>query len=147
MEIKIEKWITEDGNSYKILKIEKCCDKILKSSNITLNSEFSEDDTYEDEKGYSVKLIRKETDYEGYTDYFYETIRFCPFCGKSIGIQIVNEVDKTDEYKTLTNEREILWKKCCKTDSRKKEQELREKVRELDNKINKILEDDDLKEE
>ena len=36
----------------------------------------------------------------------------------------------------LSKQRENLWKRCQRTDSKKKEAELREQVRRLDNQIN-----------
>jgi hypothetical protein len=69
--------------------------------------------------------------------------RYCPFCGETINIEVVNEVDKNDEYKLLQEKRSLLWKKCCKTDSKKKEYELNKQVRELDNKINSMHMSDD----
>lgn len=149
MKIKVEKWIVGHEVSYKILDIEKCCDKLINSKNISINTEFDEhEDCYnEDKMNYSVKLVRSEYDEEVGDIYYYEKVDFCPWCGKPITIEIVNEVDKTEEYKLLQEQRDALWKKCCKTDSKKKESQLREQVRELDNKINNMLTSDDFEKE
>lgn len=156
MKINVEKWITDeyDNVSYKIKSIEKCCDKLTNSENISINAEYCEgDNSYEDDS-YSVKLVRKEEEsepYENYTttNFYYEKIDFCPFCGKPIIIEISDEVvDKQEELKQLRKEREESWDKCRKTDSKNKEHELQQKVHELDNMMNEIhINDDFTKEE
>lgn len=138
MNLKVEKWTIDDDINYKILELEKCCDKLINSKNIDLYAD------YYDDYDYSVNLIREERDYDEYSEFDYEKIKFCPFCGELIIIEIVNEVDKTNEYKILKEERDISWKKCCKTDSKKKEGELRQRVWELDKNINKLLGNDSL---
>lgn len=50
-------------------------------------------------------------------------------------ISVVDEIDVYDKYKELTKHREELWKKCLRTDSKKKEFELREQVEKLDKQI------------
>ena len=160
MKIKVEKWITDeyDNVSYKIKEIHKCCDKLINSKNISANAEYCEDEhytgdnTYED-CSYSVKLVRKEEEgipWEDYTEtrFYYEKIGFCPFCGEKIEIEISDEViDKQEEITQLEKEREETWDKCRKTDSKKKEQELQKRVRQLDNKINEIHMNDDFTKE
>ncbi len=143
MKISVEKWTIDENVFYKTLKIEKCCDRVITSENITLNNEYCENDTYSDDNEYAVKLVRNEHEYDGYDETYYEKIDYCPFCGEKIEIDIVNTVDKTEEYKTLREERDLLWKKCCKTDSKKTEYKLRNQVRDLDLKINKMLQSDD----
>jgi hypothetical protein len=150
MKIKVEKWITDEygDTSYKIKSIEKCCNKLTNSMNISINNEYCEDDNYSDDNTYAVKLIRKEKEtdpWEDYsqTNYYYEKIGFCPFCGEKIEIEFIGEVDKQEELKQLQQERDEIWKKCRKTDSKKKEQEFENKVHELDSKINDILTNDD----
>lgn len=155
MKIKVEKWITDeyDNVSYKIKSIEKCCDKLTNSKNISINNKYSEgDNSYEDDS-YSVKLVRKEEEgvpWEDYieTNYYYEKIDFCPFCGSPIIIEFSDEViDKQEELKQLREERQIVWDKCCKTDSKNKEKELQQQVYELDNKMNDIHTNDDFTKE
>ena len=67
-------------------------------------------------------------------------IQFCPHCGEKIEIEVVEEIYVSEEYNQLSKQRDELWKKCQKTDSKKKENELREQVRDLDNKINGFYE-------
>ena len=67
-------------------------------------------------------------------------IQFCPHCGEKIEISVVEEIDVSDKYNELTKQREELWKKCQRTDSKKKESELRKQVRKLDDQINDFYE-------
>lgn len=148
MNIKVEKINIEDQTIYKILEIEKCCDEFINNKNICINDEIPENDENYDYKDpeYSVKIVR-EGDIESwdYSKKYYEKITFCPFCGKAIIVKIVNKRDRTEEYKSLREERDRLWKRCCETDSKKEEGLLKEQVYELDKKINKILTSDNLK--
>lgn len=151
MKIKIEKWIVDkeyNDVSYKMVGIEKCCDKILNSKNISINNEYCEDDNYSDDNTYSVKLVRQEEDRDPWEDFsqtqfYYEKIGFCPFCGDEIKIEFIGEVDKTEEYKELQKQREETWNKCRKTDSKKKENDLQKQVYELDSKLNEFHMSDD----
>lgn len=59
---------------------------------------------------------------------------------KKIEISIVDGIDVSDKYNELSKQRAELWKKCQRTDSKKKEVELREQVRELDDQINDFYE-------
>ena len=149
MNIKTEKWIIDGSISYKILEIEKCCDKLINSNNISINIKPDENEAYIlDSPEYSVKISRCEEYWEDGYDYtcdYHEKISFCPFCGELIIIKIVNEIDKTEEYKLLQEQRNMLWKKYRNTDSKKKEDELKQQVRELDMRINEMLNSDDFK--
>lgn len=148
MNIKVEKWEFDGERSYKILELTKCCDKITKSNVITLRDEYENDDDLD----YSVKLRDVNYEYDNYDrDYYdyttYESIQYCPFCGEKIDIEIVNTIDKTEEYLELKQDRSELWEKCRKTDSKKKESQLREEIYELDRKINEFHINDNFKEE
>ena len=156
MKIKVEKWITgeyENDISYKIKSIEKCCDKLTNSNNISINSEYCEGDNSYDDNSYSVKLVRKEEEqepYENYTNtcYYYEKIDYCPFCGNKIEVEISDKVvDKQEDLNQLEIERQETWDKCRKTDSKTKEHEFQQQVYELDNKMNSIHTNDDFTKE
>ena len=73
-----------------------------------------------------------EDEYEQDT---YYKINYCPFCGEPIETSVVGEEDVDNYYKSLRKQREELWKKYNKTDSKKKAQELYEQVHKLDNQI------------
>lgn len=146
MKIKIEKWIFDDTCSYKVKSIKKCCAEILDSNLIDLVYDYDN----EDDTDYSVKLIDRRHEYDGYDkDYYdytvYENIYYCPFCGEKIEIEIVSVINKNKEYCELKNQRTSLYYKYNETDSIKKRDILREQVRELDNKINEFHINGDLK--
>ena len=119
-----------------------CCDEIQNDKAIVFTYEdLVHSDDYWDGKTYIPQFCASHT--EVITEYDYEweqtdnyPIKFCPHCGEKIQISIVNEVDVSDKYNELTKQREELWKKCQRTDSKKKESELREQVRKLDKQIN-----------
>jgi hypothetical protein len=154
MKIKVEKWIVDGTISYKIVSIDKCCDKLVNSSLTSINTAYDRYQCYDygNDNIYSVKLINIESTYDSedrdyYNETNYEEIEFCPWCGEKIEIEIVNTINKTDEYKVLQQKRDILWGKCRKTDSKNKEQELLKQVRELDVEINDMLTSDDFTKE
>ncbi len=143
MDVKIEKWEFDEKKSYKILKLTKCCDKIIMSDSVDLIYDYENDDDYD----YSVKLIDRKVfhDYDDWDEVcIYEHIEFCPFCGEKINIEITNTVDKTEEYLSLKTQRDELWKKVIKTDSKKKELISRKQVYELDRKIDEFYANDSL---
>lgn len=147
MNIKVEKWEFDGERSYKILELTKCCDKITKSNVVTLTEDYeSGDDT-----DYSVKLADMRVQWFDFDDwdeyYLYEKISYCPFCGEKINIEIINTIDKTEEYLELKLQRDGFWAKANKTDSRKREARLREQTYELDKKINEMHINDNFKEE
>jgi len=140
MFIEAERWHFDGSCSFKIVEFKKCCDDMIKSPNTCLNHDY---EYTEEDDDYSVKLILTVNDYEmGDVNYF-EKINYCPFCGKEINIDIIREVDKNEEYKTLTEERNSISEKCRKTDSIKKHQELANKLQILDKEINNMWQNDD----
>lgn len=55
--------------------------------------------------------------------------------GEKIEIEVVDEIDASEKYNELSKQRDELWEKCQRTDSKKKESELREQVGKLDRQI------------
>lgn len=51
----------------------------------------------------------------------------------------------SDKYEELTKQRDELWKRCQRTDSKKEESKLRKQVRKLDDQINDFYELDEWK--
>lgn len=146
MKVIIKKWIFDDTCSYKVKSIKKCCDKILNNNLIDLVYDYDN----EDDTDYSVKLIDRRYEYDvydkGYYDITnYENIDYCPFCGEKIEIEIGSVINKNKEYCELKNQRSSLYDKCNKTDSIRERDLLRERVRELDNKIDEFHKNSDLK--
>lgn len=125
---------------YKYKPFSWCCDKIQENPCIVFSDEIYTDDDIDDECTFpSFALwyseVIKDWDDEYEEDTYYK-INYCPFCGESIEISVVGEEDIDECYKVLSKQRDELWKKYKRTDSKKKSEELRKQVRELDDKIN-----------
>ena len=147
MKIELIKLKFNDTCAYKYKPFKYCCEAIQNNKNII----FTDEDLVFDEvfgldaSDYNESTIPQfctsytET-FNSWGDEFENTdnypIQFCPHCGEKIEIEVVDEIDVSEEYNQLSKQRDELWKKCQKTDSKKKENELREQVRDLDNKIN-----------
>ena len=133
--------------SYKYKPFEYCCKKLKYNKSIAFEvNDFNE--TYLNEEDYdsdadNIAFPRfctsttKLVDDWGAT--WYETtnypISMCPHCGEPINIKLSASVDLSEKYEMLEKQRSELWKKCLKTDSKKKETELRKQVDDLDRKI------------
>lgn len=140
MQLQVEKWIINKTNceySYHIAGLEKCCDKLINSQNITINAEYDEP--------YSVNLIHNEYYEWGEVcnDVDYEEILYCPFCGEKIEIEIIKEVDILDKYNELSKiEHELIYKRNH-TDSKKEESELQNMIGLVQLDLNNMLSSDD----
>lgn len=162
MQIDVEKWIVKDKKnknydivSYKILNKEFCCEGIKKLP-IDLHYTVPEYDVDsfcngDDDSGLVLGLMLEElyTWYDGedtQEDTRYHVIGYCPICGEKIEINVVREVDKTDEYNSLKIQHEEVLKKWHKCDSKKESAELEKQKRELSNLINNYYETDSIKE-
>lgn len=161
MRINVEKWIVHDKKnkaydivSYKVLNKQFCCEGI-KNLPIDLHYTIPEYDIYsfcngDDESGLVVGVMLEElyTWYDGednQEDTKCHLIYYCPICGEKIEINVIREVDKTEEYnnlKLLYNEIRDEWRKC---DSKKKPAELEKQRRELNNQINSYYVTDSIK--
>ena len=146
MKIELTKLKFNDTYSYKYKPFTYCCDEIQNDKTIVFTGE---DLVCNDIFG----LVVRDSDdniipqfCNSYTETFnswgdeYEltnnySIQFCPHCGEKIEISVVEEIDVSDEYNGLTKKRKELWEKCQRTDSKKKESELREQVGKLDKQI------------
>lgn len=144
MKIQVEKWIINKANeeySYHITNLEKCCDEIINSPNITINIDYNEH--------YSVKLIQDEYDYDedGHWDNtYYEEIQYCPFCGGKIEIEVMKKIDMENKYEELSKVQQDLIYKRNHTDSKKKENELQTKINLISKDLNSMLRSDDFSE-
>ena len=133
-----------DGSvSYKYKPFKYCCEAITKNRTIEFTEESSTYDfydTYDDDNitlpHFASWLSETVKDWEDeWENEYYYPIKFCPHCGEPIEIVVIGEEDRTEEYLELKKQRDDLWKKCRRTDSKKKENELRKQVQELDGKI------------
>lgn len=142
MKIELIKLKFNDTYSYKYKPFTHCCDEIQNDKAIVFTGEdlVHSDDCWDDER-YIPRFCTSHTEtFNSWGDEWEQTdnfpIKFCSHCGEKIEISVVDEIDVSDKYNKLSKQREELWKKCQRTDSKKKESELREQVRNLDNQIN-----------
>lgn len=133
----------DDSVSYKYLPLKYCCEAITKNKTIEFTNKLSDSDLYDicdDENNviphFASRFAEIVGDWEDeWENEYYYPIGFCPHCGKPIKIVVVDEEDRTEEYLNLKRQRDDLWKKCQRTDGKKKEAELRQQVQEIDRKI------------
>ena len=124
----------EDGycmTHYKHKPFECCCKKLTKKLEYEDTIAFTDESTYHDEP--IMAIVHTEQDYDGFDDYFYTRIHYCPFCGEKININIIDEEDVSEIYYRLKNAEKKLDTKICRTDSKKREKELSDdlgKIRE-----------------
>lgn len=147
MKIKLIKLKFNDTHSYKYKPFTYCCNKIQNDKAIVFTGEDINDigGEYKDDCIYIPQFCTSYTETVGsWEDEWEQTdnypIQFCPHCGEKIEISVVEEIDASDEYNGLTKKRKELWEKCQRTDSKKKESELRNQVRKLDDQINDFYE-------
>lgn len=154
MEIELIKLKFNNTHSYKYKPFKHCCDEIQNNECIEFTNEnltnFNVD--YDKEYGFIPQLCTSHTEViTSYEDEWEQTdnypIQFCPHCGKKIEISVVEEINVSDKYNELSKQRNELWKKCQRTDSKKKESELREQVRKLDKQIDSFYWLDEWKED
>ena len=139
MKIELIKLRFNQTFSYKYKSFTYCCNA-LKNNPCIL---FTDEDVMSD-PSYSISdqdnslprfCMTRTLSFRDWEDEWEKTenipIRFCPHCGEEIQIH-------------LSKERAELWKRCQKTDSKKKEAQLQDQVHELDRKINQYWELSDI---
>ncbi len=147
MKIELIKLKFNDTCAYKYKSFTLCCDEIKNDKAIVFTGEDINDigGEYEDDGIFIPQFCNSHTEViTSYEDEWEQTdnypIQFCPHCGEKIEISVVNESDVSDKYDELTKQRERLWNKCCRTDSKREESKLKEQVRDLDDQINDFYE-------
>lgn len=138
MKIELIEQTFDDYTGYKYKPFKWCCENLEKNEMINLVNEYDQND-YDSDEFPMIAIRHTERFYDWGDEYeqdYYYRITHCPFCGDPIKIFIVGQENVSEVYKNLKEERDKIWKKYCKTDSKKKEAELRNVVRELDDKVN-----------
>lgn len=140
MKIELIKLKFNDTHSYKYKPFKYCCDEIQNDKAIVFTNEDLSPLKYIGDGNFIPQICTSHTEViTSYEDEWEQTdnypIRFCPHCGEKIEISVVDEIDVSDKYKELTKQRDELWKKCQKTDSKKEEFELMNQVKKLDDQI------------
>ena len=140
MKIELIRQKFNSTRGYKYKPFSWCCNKIQDNPRVVFSDEVYTEDTIDDECTFPAFALCHTEVYRDWEDEYeqdtYYKINHCPFCGEPIEISVVGEEDVDDYYKNLSKQREELWKKYNKTDSKKKAQELYDQVHELDNQIN-----------
>lgn len=151
MKIELIKLKFNDTCAYKHKSFTYCCDEIHQNDCIIFTNEDLYPLKHIDDGNFIPQFCTSHTEvitsYEEeweHTDNY--PIQLCPHCGEKIEISVVEEIDVSDKYNELTKQREELWKKCQRTDSKKKESELREQVSKLDKQIDSFYWLDEWKE-
>lgn len=144
MKIELIKLKFNDTHSYKYKTFTHCCNEIQNDKAVIFTGENITGE-YDDDGIYIPQFCTSYTEtFTSWGDEFENTdnypIQFCPHCGEKIEIEVVDEIDISGKYNELTKQRDELWKKCQRTDSKKKEYELIEQVRKLDDQINDFYE-------
>ena len=145
MKIELIKLKFNDTHSYKYKPFTHCCDEIHQNDCIIFTNEDLSTLKHIDDDNFIPQFCTSHTEViTSYEDEWEQTdnylIQFCPHCGEKIEISVVDEIDVSDKYDELTKQRDELWKKCQRTDSKKEEFELRKQVRKLDEQINDFYE-------
>lgn len=144
MKIEFIKLKFNDTHSYKYKTFTHCCNEIQNDKAVIFIGEDIIGE-YDDDGIYIPQFCTSYTEtFTSWGDEFENTdnypIQFCPHCGEKIEIEVVDEINVSEKYNELTKLREELWKKCQRTDSKKKEHELRKQVIKLDDQINGFYE-------
>lgn len=151
MKIELIRLKFDDTHSYKYKPFQYCCNEIQNDKAIifTGGDLIHSDDCWDDERyipqlctSYTEVIMSYEDEWEQTDNY---PIQFCPHCGEKIEISVVDEIDVSDKYNELYKQREDLWQRCQRTDSKKEESELRKQVRKLDDQIDDFYELDEWK--
>lgn len=150
MKIELVKLDFDDESVYKYKPMSFCCNKLKDNLIIQLtDGMYCEDKNldYDDMPRMCIVLheVWNEWGEDMESDTYYP-IKFCPFCGEKIEYELVAEEDIDNEYQRLSRERDILFKGAQVTDSKSREKDLREKVHELDKKIQYLYEVGEYKE-
>ena len=139
MKIELIRQKFNSTRGYKYKRFSWCCNKIQDNPCVVFSDEVYTEDTIDDECTFPAFALCHTEVYRDWEDEYeqdtYYKINHCPFCGEAIEISVVGEEDVDDYCKSLSKQREELWNKYNKTDSKKKSQELYEQVHELDSQI------------
>lgn len=125
-------------HGYKIKHIEYCCNNLSECPIF----EFSTEEV--DEDGVPSPSIREDVDDSEYGETYeysnYYRIKFCPFCGKPIIVEVIGEEDVVELFNEIQAKRNEIHKKYMRTDSKKKEYQYGSMRNQLDNLLNYFYE-------
>lgn len=146
MKIDLVKIKLSQCDKYKYKPIKWCCDEI-KNNPMTL---FTKDDLVRIEGWGCQKhpqmclnfdyVVDYEDNYEITKNY---SIKYCPWCGEKIDINVVDELDMISRERKIFNELEKLHEKRNKSDSISERTRLSKKEELLRDEIDKMYELDE----
>ena len=140
MKIELIKQKFNSTRGYKYKPFSWCCNKIQDNPCVVFSGEVCADGSMDYEYIFPACALWHSEIFKDWEDEYdqdtYYKINYCPFCGEPIEISVVGEEDIDECYKVLSKQRGELWKKYNRTDSKKKSEELRKQVQELDDQIN-----------
>ena len=141
MNIELIELTFDDYNGYKYKPFEWCCEKLKDNPLIDLTDGYTDYECLDTCENVVPSVTIQQTeilrDWEDeWEEHTYYKLDYCPFCGEAINVNIVAKEDVTEPYLKFQKERSEVWRKYCRTDSKRKSEELSKTVRELDTKIN-----------
>lgn len=131
MKVSLIKQEFNGTRGYKFNQFSYCCEQVKNNPCINLD--------YVDGSEFPVFSLCHSEQYTEYGEEFTNTrlyrIDYCPFCGEAIEVSVVREEYVSEYYDAIETQRKELWDRYNETDSKKEAQELRDKIRELDKRI------------
>ena len=130
--------------NYKYKPIKYCCDGLKDHPLILLtNKELmyeSETEDFSNDEHIPIPprmcITEKDCTYGiEYPETNNYPIKYCPFCGEKIDISVDGEIDATEEFDKLNEEKKELFKRRKETDSKKETLEIEKRMGELSQKI------------
>lgn len=124
--------------NYKIVSIDKCCDKILCNPVVNINKLPSDNYQY---NNIAVTLTETNIYHDSWEECpdiseEYHPITYCPFCSEKIEIIIDEIIDVTEDYNAVHKEANVYCNKANRCDSRKREAELRQQEYQISKLLN-----------
>lgn len=114
MKVKLIKQKYNNKIAYKILETNYCCKAI---KNIPIIDVFNEKDSFDNDDDFIPSVMINETiseyhdDLNWIEDHYYR-IKYCPFCGAKIELNLEKEEDVSENFNKLIKERDKLKKWC-----------------------------------
>jgi hypothetical protein len=137
MTVSLKEFKVDEHLAYKVTSIDFCCDSINQCMTIDLETET-------DFKPHIsiCQSVEYYADGDSYPTIECTPIKFCPFCGDEINIEIVDKEDLSVIYDTMQMTEMDYRNKSRITNSKKKEQEWLTLAREISDELNYYLSND-----
>lgn len=138
MKITLKGYKVNNNINYKIVSIEQCCDEIIHNPIINLHKTVFDFKTGE----VAIVAMTETSGYYGYYDeddggnpHIHHKIDYCPFCGAKIDIIVEGIIDVTEDYNEVDKESDKYYYKANNCDSKKEENEFRQKAHKISEKL------------